>query len=729
MTIAKVALDVPLNTLFDYTAEGVGRDYIGARVVVPFGRRHQVGVIVGLADHSEHPAAKLKAITRILDDASPLLSQQMLALFSFCNSYYHHPLGEIILAALPAALRKTVAPKQKIARYQITEEGLAISIDTLPTRATLKRKLLTELKNGALSAQELAALAPGYRAVLREFLQLGWASTAHAATPTPPARAKTVPSPHALTEEQALAVQTLQGQSGHFQVSLLHGITGSGKTEVYLQTIAPLVAAGQQVLVLVPEINLTPQLEQIFRSRFPGTALATLHSGLNDTERAAHWQQAQQGAAQIVLGTRLAVFTPMPALAIIIVDEEHDASFKQQEGFRYSARDVAIARAKLADIPVLLGSATPALESYYNALKGRYQLLTLSRRAVDSAALPEIKLIDTRRYKLAEGQSAPLVQAIQTRLQRGEQSLVFINRRGFAPVLTCGECGWASGCPRCSSRLVLHLRERKLRCHHCGHETAVPVHCPDCGNQDLKAVGHGTQRVEDALTRMFPAARILRFDRDSTRRKNALEGMLGEVRDGSVDILVGTQMLAKGHDFPNITLVCVLNADGALYSADFRASERLFAQLVQVAGRAGRASIPGEVLIQTQFPEHPLFQNLLSHDYAAYAQILLTERKQAGFPPFAHLTLLRAEATVLSAAMEFLERARRAAEPLAADITLYDPVAAPMARLAGKERAQLLVQSASRQKLQTFLGLWLTSLSTLAGGKVRWSIDIDPLDL
>jgi primosomal protein N' (replication factor Y) len=456
--------------------------------------------------------------------------------------------------------------------------------------------------------------------------------------------------------------------------------------------------------------------------------VVSLHSSLNDSERLHHWLLAQSGQARIVLGTRLSVFTPMPELGLIIVDEEHDSSFKQQDGLRYGARDMAVARAKQRNIPILLGSATPALESYHNALEGRYRLLRLTRRAAEEAQLPAIRCVDMRSEKPQDGLSATLLQALAENLAHGRQSLVFINRRGYAPVLMCNQCGWLAPCPRCTSRLVVHLRERRLRCHHCGHEERIPRACPGCGNPDLAPLGQGTQRLEDALAQHFPTARILRIDRDSTRRKHALREMLQEVHEERVDILVGTQILAKGHDFKRLTLVGALNVDGALYSADFRAAERLFAQLMQVAGRAGRAAEPGTVLIQTQFPDHPLFEALRHQDYEAFAKDQLAERKQAGFPPFCHQALLRAEATHLETALAFLRQAKKLAVPVADSITLYDPVPAPMARLAGRERAQLLVQADSRRALQPFLQHWNAALAELKARQVRWSLDVDPLD-
>jgi len=485
---------------------------------------------------------------------------------------------------------------------------------------------------------------------------------------------------------------------------------------------------GEQILLLVPEINLTPQLENYFRNRFPDTELVSLHSGLNDGERASKWLRAQSGLARIVLGTRLAVFTPLPKLGLILVDEEHDSSFKQQDGLRYSARDVAIFRANQRGVPIVLGSATPSLESYYNARSGRYQLLKLEQRAATQAQLPQVRCLNISNIPLQEGISPAMLTALAERLSRKEQSLIFINRRGYAPVLMCTACGWLSNCSNCAGKLVLHLKDRRLRCHHCGHQERVPHACPSCGNTDLHPVGVGTQRIEEALQAHFPEARILRVDRDSTRNKGSWQTMRKQIQDDAVDILVGTQILAKGHDFPNLTLVGVLNPDGALYSADFRASEKLFAQLAQVSGRAGRADKPGEVLVQTAFPDHPLFRALRAHDYDAWAQILLKEREQAGFPPFVFQVLLRAEGKQEGEVYAFLKRAREAAMALSLPVEVYGVVAATMAKRANHFRAQLLVQSDTRKALQQFLRAWRPLLDELPSQKLRWSLDIDPLE-
>jgi len=481
-------------------------------------------------------------------------------------------------------------------------------------------------------------------------------------------------------------------------------------------------------LLLVPEINLTPQLTGVFRARFPHIEIATLHSGMAEGERLAHWLAAAEGRARIVLGTRLAVFAALPDLALMIVDEEHDSSFHQQDGLRYAARDVAVVRAQQRGVPVVLGSATPALETWHNAQSGRYTLISLDQRAIANARLPTINLLDMRSNKPDDGLSGALLSAIRSRLAQGQQSLVFVNRRGYSPALICFECGWSAACTRCSAKLVLHLRERQLRCHHCGHVEPVVHACPACGNLDLKPGGFGTQRIEDALARHFPDARILRVDRDSTRKKHSWPDMQRTIYKGEADILVGTQLLAKGHDFPQLTLVGVINADSALYSPDFRATEHLFAQLMQVGGRAGRAGAAGEVLIQTQFPEHHLYRLLERHDYAGFAASLLAERTAAGFPPFVHQAVLRAEAGKLDTALAFLHKAHGAA-PLRAGITLFDPTQAAMARKAGVERALLLVQSPARKPLQAFLSAWMPQLYALKANNVRWNLDVDPLEI
>ncbi len=553
------------------------------------------------------------------------------------------------------------------------------------------------------------------------------------ALPAPPARdaAPSLREAHTPTSAQLAALALGVAGLDRFHPVLLHGVTGSGKTEVYLRLIAATLARGRQALFLVPEIGLTPQFEQQVRERFVHTRLVALHSRLGEGERAAAWLAAQSGAADIVLGTRLASLTPFRDLGLIIVDEEHDASYKQQDGVRYSARDLAVWRARQLAIPVILGSATPSLESFANARDGRYAFAELPERALAAAAMPAIRTVDTRADRPREGLTHALLDAIGKRLARSEQSLVFVNRRGFSPVLFCRACSWHSTCARCSANLVLHLRSGQLRCHHCGHRAPLPRACPSCGCADLAPVGQGTQRVEEALRGAFPGARIARVDRDSTARKGALGSVLAKVRSGEIDVLVGTQILSKGHDYPNLTLVGVLDSDSALFSADFRASERLFAQLVQVSGRAGRAERRGEVLIQTDFPGHPLYAAVARHDFARFAEGALEERRMAGFPPYAHLALLRAESKRSGEARAFLAIAARAGARIARrqDIEVFEPVPAPLERKAGFERYQLLVRAASRTALQRFLPELRAALDPRAAQRVRWSLDVDPQEV
>lgn len=535
--------------------------------------------------------------------------------------------------------------------------------------------------------------------------------------------------PPLLTEEQRAALAAIKPAAG-FSVHLLHGVTGSGKTEVYLRLVAQALADGKQALLLVPEINLTPQLEGRIRARFPDAGVVSLHSELAEAARERHWRSAFGGEASIILGTRLSIFTPLPRLGLIVIDEEHDSSFKQQDGMRYSARDVAVFRAHQLGIPIVLGSATPSLESWANAQGGRYGLLSLNQRANPEATLPVVHILDTRKMALKEGVSEPLIAAIQERLARGEQSLVFLNRRGYAPVLACPACGWISRCTRCAANMVLHLADRRLRCHHCGCEHRIPRACPTCGNQDIHPFGRGTQRLEVWLQEQFPDARILRVDRDSVKSRKQWEAMLALIHGGQADILVGTQMLAKGHDFPKLTLVGALGADAALYAADWRAPERLFAQLMQVAGRAGRAELKGEVLIQTEYPDHPLFAALVDHDYPGFAAQQLKEREQAGFPPYAFQAMLRAESPDIADAIAFLKTA--AALPVIADhdnVLIYDPVPMKLARLANLERGQLLAESHSRPALQQFLPCWREAIQGIKSPtKLRWHIEVDPLE-
>jgi len=728
-TVVRVALDVPLPTLFDYLlcapAEHSPPSLLGRRVRVPFGRGSRIGLIFQVAAHSPVPADRLKAVLEVFAD-EPTLDHDVLELLQFATRYYHHPIGGVVFTALPQRLREVRARDTQRARaLRLTAAGRERGAAGMSARATLQRRLLEVL--GAASyvpVETLAGLGGSARRVLRDWMHQGWIEICADETPQGESLDERVAqAPAVLTNAQAFAVNAVMGAGDTFTPFLLRGVTGSGKTEVYLHLVAACLKARRQALVLVPEIGLTPQLLQRFQARFPATQLIVLHSDLSEGERLSRWRAAQRGQAGVVIGTRLSVFTPLPALGLIVVDEEHDASYKQQEGLRYSARDLALFRAKMRRVPILLGSATPSLESYGNALSGRYRLLELPERA--DAHMPRIDCVDTRRMRMPQGLSPILISAIRTRLERGEQSLVFVNRRGFAPALLCSACGWTCQCTRCSARLVLHLQAQQLRCHYCGHVQPVTRDCPDCGNQDLVPAGHGTQRVEQALLEALPDARVLRVDRDSTRGRAAFAAMHERIRAHEVDVLVGTQMLAKGHDFPRLTLVGVINADSSLYSSDFRAAERLYAQLTQVAGRAGRADIKGEVLIQTQFPEHPLYAAVCRQDYHAFAREALQERRDMRFPPFVHQALLRAEAPRREAVDAYLQRVAASGSALDFPVEIYDPVAPAIARVAGRERAHLLVQADSRAQLQRFLDAWVPQL---AERNVRWSLDVDPLE-
>ncbi|WP_283745814.1 primosomal protein N' [Sideroxydans sp. CL21] len=723
MPIIRVALDVPLSTLFDYFVSADTLLGIGQRVLVPFGRKQVLGVAMEWIQDSTLAMDRIKPVTKVLDDVPPL-PEELLTLLRFCSDYYHYPLGMTVLSALPTRLRavEPIVVKQSL-DYTLSATGRALDIATLPKRRVVQQRILQALREAPLSGAQLRNLSPSAPTALKSLLEEGWVETIAPVERT----THTFNNAHALTSEQQQAVDAVTQQTG-YGCFLLHGITGSGKTEIYVHLMHEMLQRGGQVLLLVPEINLTPQLENYFRSRFPDIDLVSLHSGLADGERAQNWLKAQSGEARIVLGTRLSVFTPLPKLSLILVDEEHDPSFKQQDGLRYSARDVAIFRANQRGVPIVLGSATPSLESWYNAQSGRYKLLKLTQRAVQPATLPVVRCMDITKLPLQDGLSEPLLTAIEARLQRKEQSLIFINRRGYAPVLMCTSCGWLSECKHCAGKLVLHQKDRSLRCHHCGAQQRVPNACPTCGDADLKPVGIGTQRLEETLQTRFPAARILRVDRDSTRNKGAWNAMRKQIHDGEADILIGTQMLAKGHDFPNLTLVGVISPDSALYSADFRASEKLFAQLTQVGGRAGRADKAGEVIVQTAFPNHPLFQALRAHDYEIWAQTLLAERQMAGFPPFVYQALLSAEGKQESDAYNFLKQARGAAQELHMPVEVYSVVPAAMPKRANHYRAQLLVQSDKRKALGEFLRAWKPVLDALPAGKLRWVLDVDPME-
>jgi primosomal protein N' (replication factor Y) len=660
MRRVQVLLPFPGEGLFDYR---VPEEVVPGQIVrVPFGRGAKLGIVWSLEADPSVPDERIKPVDSVWEGLPPLPEADR-ELLEFAARYYLAPLGEVVAAMLPPALRRRKREPRSKGRG---DEGVTVPAGPLPE----------------------------------------------------------------LTEGQRIALEAVPREG--FSVTMLHGITGSGKTEVYLRLVAECIARGRQALLLVPEIGLTPQLTERVRVRFPSARIVCLHSEAPAGERSAAFVAALRGEVDIVLGTRLAVFAPFVRPGLVVVDEEHDPSYKQFEGVPYSARDLAVWRARRWNVPIVLGSATPSLESWASCEAGRYRRVALSARA-SGQPLPRIELIDTTQTSAEEGVSEPLARAIEETLARGEQSLVFLNRRGYAPVVRCGHCGWVSRCPNCSVNLVFHRDDGRMHCHHCGHREAPPRACPECGALDLRPVGRGTQRLEERLQALFPQARIARIDRDAVKTLAQWETLLEEVRAGQYDLLVGTQMMAKGHDFPSLTLVGVIGADAGLYAAEVRATERMFQQLMQVAGRAGRAGIPGRVLVQTEFPQHPLFRELAAHDYAAFAVRTLAERRALRLPPFAFQALLRADDEALEPALAFLEEARSAARALAGSeawpIRVFDPVPMRLVRLARRERAQLLVEGDHRPTLHAFLERWVEALRGLSHPRsLRWRLEVDSLE-
>lgn len=722
----RVAVPAPLHGGFDYLPPNRGpAPQPGVRVRVPFGRRRLVGVVTESGIEPEVGSARLRRIEAVLD-REPLLPPALRELCAWAARYYHHPLGEVYATALPGPLRRGRAAERTPLRvWRLTETGLALTEEAFP-RAPRQREIWERLRAApaGLPASELKRRQSGAGDALRRMREHGWVETIAA---EPLGNDDPAPAPD-LAPEQAEAIAAIgDGEGDGFATHLLHGITGSGKTEVYLALAERVLAAGRQTLILVPEIGLTPQLIERFQRRLAARP-AVLHSGLGDAERLDAWLAARDGGAGVVLGTRSAVFTPLARPGLIVVDEEHDPSYKQQDGLRYSARDLAVRRAQIEDVPAVLGSATPALETLHNARRGRYRHLRLTRRAA-GAAVPDVRLLDVRGRKLDEGLSEPLLERIDSHLDAGGQALLFLNRRGYAPALLCHDCGWIAPCRRCDAALTLHRGGRRLDCHHCGARHAPPEACDQCGGRKLIAVGEGTERIAAALRTRFPEVRLARFDRDAVAGKGRLEALLGEVRDGKTRLLVGTQMLAKGHDFPNLSLVGVVNADHGLFSADFRAFERMAQLVTQVAGRAGRGARAGEVVLQTHHPDHPLLRRLLKSGYDAFAEAMLAEREAVGLPPFGHLALLQAEAPRVEAPAGFLDDAAGLAAN-AGGVELWGPAPAPMERRAGRYRFHLLVRSGLRSPLHRFLDAWLPRVAALpAARKVRWALDVDPQDL
>jgi len=741
--ILKIALDTPLRRTFDYLAPvdssqpsadgsaGLGPDCLprpepGIRVRVPFGRRHLIGILIGVSHSSSVPQAKLKPALEIVDHRA-VFDPVTFELLRWAAGYYHHPIGEVMAAALPASLRAGQPVQAAVESWALSEAGRQRLSDSAGRRAPRQHALLEWLAaRGAATVHE----ANGFKAAhFRDLAKRGWIVAESA--PPQPVPLETRPSEVTLSDAQARVVTAISETLGRFAAHLLDGVTGSGKTEVYLRVIAAALADGGQVLVLVPEIALTPQLVGRFQRRF-SAGVVVLHSALKNTLRRDAWRAAASGEARIIIGTRSAVFTSLRRLSLIVVDEEHDASYKQHEGFRYSARDLAVWRAQRAQVPIILGSATPSLETLENVAQARYSRWVLSQR-VAAAQPPRMVLIDLRRHASEQGLSQPAMQAIGRHLNDGGQVIVFLNRRGYAPSLFCNACGWVATCARCDARMTLHRRAAQLRCHHCGAHSAVPAHCGDC-RQPLNPVGQGTERVEETLARLFPHAPLARLDRDTAQPRGAMEAVLGRVHSGEARILVGTQMLTKGHHFPDVTLVVILDADQGLFASDFRATERLAQTITQVAGRAGRAARPGEVMIQTSFPEHPLLTRLIIEGYGGFAATALEERRAASWPPYSRLALLRAEAKDSVGLDNFLHaaaaRGRSVAGDAAGTVEILGPASALIARRADHFRAHLLIEAPTRAPLQSFLSLWLPVVESLPGPPgLRWSIDVDPMEV
>ena len=718
----RIAVNVPLSDgLLTYShSEPLPQ---GARVLVPFRNKTVVGIVWETDIAPDMDAARILSIQTTFSDEPPL-PENWRDLLSFTSRYYHYPTGQAVFAALPQGLKETRAVEmpQPPLFYALNEAGRAQTPP--PARFNKKAALWDALLSGGMTMAALKQVNAQAAKLIEDWAEQGWIETTEAAKPVLRS------SEFQLNANQQKASDEIQTAFGNFQPFLLYGITGSGKTEVYFDAMAKVLAQGRQVLFLLPEINLTPQLLKRVENRFADVPTAVLHSQMAAGRRTQDYLRAMLGQAKLVIGTRLAVFTPMDDVGLIVVDEEHDGSFKQDNELRYHARDLAVWRAKQSDCPIILGSATPSLESWHKAQSGAYRLLQLTERAHAAAQLPQVDILNVGRLKLDNGFSPQALQLLKQNFEAGGMSLVYLNRRGFAPALFCGDCGHTFGCPNCSAKMVLHQRARQLRCHHCDHRELIPFKCPDCGNQDLTAVGHGTQRVEETLRAFLPKAAVVRVDRDSTAHKNDWADLYRRIADNEIDILVGTQMLAKGHDFARLNLVIVLNADGSLYSADFRAPERLFAELMQVSGRAGRADKPGKVLIQTQLPEHPVFAAVKAQDYAVFAENELNERQMFAMPPFGFQTAVRADAPRVADAMEFLNAAKETLAPLLPEsVSQFGAAPMLMVRLAERERAQIFLESTSRQDLHRAVSLWVQVLQQNRDGKIRWSVDVDAQEM
>jgi primosomal protein N' (replication factor Y) len=730
----QVAIPVPMRQLFTYIIpQAINSEdlQIGARVIVPFSHRQVIGIIISTSTESDIDDKKLKSIISLVNDSFHY-SPTLLKFLQRCADYYHHPIGDVLQLALPVLLRQIEQPNIDLAttwhcKPQADENSIDVILEKMSKRAPKQAQLFSlikthqgitwaEIRTLGFTKSQLTPLEK--KELIEEKIQ---ETTTYSYQEDTLAEDEKL----TLTVEQAVIVSAVKQSFGEFSCHLVDGVTGSGKTEVYLQAMEKTLAANKQVLVLVPEIGLTPQMLSRFEQRF-NLPICLHHSGLNDKERLQTWLAAQRGSAAIIIGTRSAIFSPLHQLGLIIVDEEHDGSFKQQDSFRYHARDIAILRARQLNIPIVLGSATPSLESLQNALSGKYQYHQLTKRPGQSTQ-SKITLIDVAQQQMEHGLSGTLKKAIETTLQRGEQALIFLNRRGYAPAINCQECHWVAECQRCNKSYTLHQGEKLLICHHCSSQKRIPYQCPSCGSVRIKPMGQGTEQLEQRIGELFENYNTVRIDRDSTRKKGELAKLLQEVSDKKHQLLIGTQMLAKGHHFPDVTLVAVLDVDGALFSFDFRAAEHMAQLLVQVAGRAGRESKPGKVLVQTNFPEHPLLQDLVNNGYPHFAKYALTERKQALLPPFSYQALFRAEANYPSYPEKFL---RVLTEVSFDGCQFAGPVPAAMGKKAGKYRYHLIVQAKTRKQLHFAVHQLIFHISKNEWQKkIRWTVDIDPLDL
>ncbi len=729
----KIALPVPLRQLYDYKIDQHlkhAKFSPGMRVGVPFGReKNQIGVIFRVSKQSQVAPDKLRSINHIIDN-EPLLSRKDLRLLAWASDYYHHPIGEVIFTALPGLLRRGgAAKKSDMEVFALSEKGRRLDGEAL-NKAPLQKALLSLLlacADTGLRRAELKAKHKNYSRALGALLEKGLIIRKQG-TPADGGGLSHEGRSIALNAQQQAAVRAVLSNPDIHHTHVLQGITGSGKTEVYIEAIRHSIKKNRQALVLVPEIGLTTQFIDRLKQRL-AVDVRVQHSRLNDAERLENWMAARDGRAAVIIGTRSAIWIPLKHPGIYIVDEEHDPSYKQEDGFRYSAKDIAVVRSHIDGVPCVLGSATPSLETIENIRSNKYTGLSLPVRAL-GVRPPAIQIVSLQHQALGNAFSKQLLAEIRATLKRKNQVLLFLNRRGYAPVILCHGCGWYSECSRCSSKMTYHKDADKLICHHCDRQEALPLQCPVCDLPRLIQLGHGTQRIDRSLSALFPEARILRMDRDSTRGKGAIDNMLKAMTCGDADILIGTQMLAKGHHFPKLTLVGIIDADSGLLSTDFRASERMAQLIVQVSGRAGRGDAPGKVMIQTRFPKHPLLQTLVRQGYDKFANSLLTERKQAQLPPYSYLALLRTQAHERKDAIGFLQRAREKLETLSSSMAIFGPVTAPIEKRRGRYRNQLFIQSNNRNTLRAVMATWTRLLESMPGSKkIRWSLDIDPQDM